>query len=105
MKDYAYAQQENASKDLRITKLEHRNVGTTDEDKRIRRLSGEAEHLETYLSSLRFLLCQHLPSLKELDDVFGSLDASVGYIKALFAVSQTKQVQRKMRYDRLKTEF
>ncbi|CDW79501.1 UNKNOWN [Stylonychia lemnae] len=88
--------------------LEQENVR-----KKVKRLTGEIEVMETYFDSLQTLIKQQInnsDNLQAIQKVFRSLQDSIDYSKDLFNqskfnVTQGKRVQRKIRYEKLKTEF
>lgn len=80
--------------------------------KKVKRFTGELDVLETYFCSFSTLLRQSSPfkTAAPLQKVLSSIEDSVEYMKELFAnsslnVAQGKKVQRKIRYEKLKTEF
>jgi hypothetical protein len=80
--------------------------------KKLKRLTGELDVLDTYFSSFNTLLRQSVTAsfLPPLAKVLRSLEDSIAYMKDLFSqsklnVAHGKKAQRKVRYERLKTEF
>ena len=76
--------------------------------KKIKRVTGELEVLETYFSSFHTLLKQVIPHQNDyLTKVLKSIEESLDYMKELFSqsrlVTSGKRVQRKVRYEKLKT--